>query len=484
MDSLRSKTTNWIDQYSNNVSEDYFLCVVRPIVDQDCFYVVQALNYEWSPGAPRWQTRVTKQFINGFATNVNVAFEQNPSIDFGDLIINSAGVGPFRTSNVYIATRNHIMMKLSPTGTLLASTRFAGPFGAAQIDDRYSEVAVDPSENVYFLLQVSNNAEYSSLSVHLVALNSSLGVRWSRMFPPTQAPSGSLAIFPRGISLDSANNVYVAYNGRNSTGPTLSQAGFIKYNSSGTELLSRAVRFDRPGTTASVETWSRVGVGTSQEIALFSHNRPSNDAYLTFYNSAGTIQWSRNLTYTDVATMPTSGWMLFAQDCVMDSANNIYLAIWGTGVDGGTGSVFYRCWLVKFNSSGTVQWQRNISNQTNNYIQPARRSAINLTGNDNLITLTLLLGFLDEYNNLKQPLILGLNADGSIRGTPPYSGGAGGSIGYTSSFPLTITSGTQPTIVTPTTASASTITLQTGAVITATPQSTGKNVVYMEAPPP
>lgn len=113
--------------------------------------------------------------------------------------------------------------------------------------------------------------------------------------------------------------------------------------------------------TASVLQWERAlggaGSDVGSDIAYYDDNNiyvvgytngvgaGSTDAYLTKYNSSGTVQWER-LLGTTLADKPTS--------IALDSSGNIYFT-------GTTAGASIDVLIAKYNPSGTLQWQRRMT---------------------------------------------------------------------------------------------------------------------------
>jgi hypothetical protein len=480
MNNLRSKTTNWVINTESFIESSFYASVVMPRIDQDCFYKSQI-----RVGGPFVATNAFQQFtrriyINGNSERTS-AFMKGTSGSPASVIGVAHGVGPFSTSNYYVCSEGDGQIhKLSPDGTHLASVTVTGPSGTGNVSfiRERAGIVVGSTENIYASYSHTHVAS-GRLAYYVVSLDSSLNIRWTRVFPPWNPETAALAPFVEGISIDSAENVYVVYRADRSA-PTDSLVGVIKYNSSGTELLHRAIRFDRSGTTPLLSTRSRAGIGTSGEIALFTVNGPSSDLYLTYFNNAGTIQWSRNMVFTNLF-----GYFIGAFDCIMDSANNIYVLAFASGDNNGLKD---RLWLVKFNSTGTVQWQRCLDNSIGGAkaINPLKNSLI-LSGNDNIITVSVVGGLVDDYNQLFYPVMVGLDADGTILTSPngpPYPAGSYVAIGYATTPTLTITNGQQPTVVTPLSVVASTSTRTAATGVNVAAETLSYNSVYMQEPPP
>ena len=81
-------------------------------------------------------------------------------------------------------------------------------------------------------------------------------------------------------------------------------------------------------------------------------NSGSSDLFLVKYNSSGTKQWTKQLG--------TSGYDL-GYGVTVDSSDNLYVTGYTTGgLDGNTNSGGEDIFLVKYNSSGTKQWTKQL----------------------------------------------------------------------------------------------------------------------------
>ena len=156
--------------------------------------------------------------------------------------------------------------------------------------------------------------------------------------------SGLAGYFPTSATVDSSGNVYVtgshAFFGYRSV--------LIKLNSSGSFQWGR-YRYN--GSNNSV--FKNVKVDSSGNVYVVGHQ--SDLAYLAKYNSSGTFQWDHVLQYDN-----QRGGLL---NLDFDSSDNVYVA--GTmqevgGTSNWAGSYRYMAIYAKFNSSGTLQWQRGL----------------------------------------------------------------------------------------------------------------------------
>ena len=86
----------------------------------------------------------------------------------------------------------------------------------------------------------------------------------------------------------------------------------------------------------------------------------SNDIFLVKYNSSGTKQWTKQL---GVESLGDEG-----RGVSTDSSGNIYVTgqTWGN-LDGNTNSGFSDIFLVKYNSSGTKQWTKQLGTTEGDY---------------------------------------------------------------------------------------------------------------------
>ena len=86
-------------------------------------------------------------------------------------------------------------------------------------------------------------------------------------------------------------------------------------------------------------------------------NSGNSDIFLVKYNSSGTKQWTKQLG--------TSYWD-YGNSVTTDSSDNIYVNVVTSGdLDGNTSSGFSDIFLVKYNSSGTKQWTKQLGTSDN-----------------------------------------------------------------------------------------------------------------------
>jgi hypothetical protein len=144
----------------------------------------------------------------------------------------------------------------------------------------------------------------------------------------------------RNPSVDSSGNVYVGgwYNPASS--PTVSDIYALKVNSSG--VLQWSNRF----TTPQPDTGYVSTINSSNDLFIAGPSGSSTAGTLIKYNSAGTFQWAKNFigSWTNV----------FPNAIKTDSSGNIYVA--GFSYTGATN--VYDAFTIKFDSTGAIVWQR------------------------------------------------------------------------------------------------------------------------------
>jgi hypothetical protein len=175
--------------------------------------------------------------------------------------------------------------------------------------------------------------------------NSSGTLQWQRGLESTITNRQSRG---RGIAVDSAENVYSVGTSADSAGTNF---GLIaKYDSSGTLQWQRSL-----SVTDGVE-FLDVALDSSQDVYAVGTIRFSGtrflDGLVAKYNSSGTIQWQRRLggdgggAFSQIDTF---------RSIAIDNSDNIYVC-GETGQFGGATNFL----VAKYNSSGTLQWQRSI----------------------------------------------------------------------------------------------------------------------------
>jgi uncharacterized delta-60 repeat protein len=251
-----------------------------------------------------------------------------------------------------------------------------------------SRVVVDSSDSNVYLVGYSDSTNSTSggNDVFVCKYSASGDLQWQRIL------GGSGSDIGKGIGLDSSNNVYISYQ-TSSAGQGSTEIGIAKYNSSGVIQWQRTL-----GGTAA-DSGGSLGVdGSGNAYVSFntaSEGQGGNDFAVAKYNSSGVLQWQRIIGGTSTESN---------QDVAVDSLGNVYLTGYTNTapVEGGT-DVF----IVKYNSSGALQWQRSLGTTANE-----NAYSIFADGSDNIY----LAGYTAISGNT-DGLIVKLPADGSLTGT-------------------------------------------------------------------
>jgi len=226
--------------------------------------------------------------------------------------------------------------------------------------DRYDEargVATDSSGNVYVTGYteggLDGNTSVGKADLFVVKYNSSGTKQWTKQLGTWDSD------FANGVATDSSGNVYVTGSTyRNLDGNT--SAGnadlfVVKYNSSGTKQWTKQLGSSSRDYANGIVTDSSGSVyvsGTTYGGLDGNTSAGNADLFVVKYNSSGTKQWTQQLGTSSTDT---------ANGVATDSSGNVYVA-GGTygGLDGNTSAGDNDLFVVKYNSSGTKQWTKQL----------------------------------------------------------------------------------------------------------------------------
>lgn len=197
-----------------------------------------------------------------------------------------------------------------------------------------------------------------------------------------------------GIGLDSSNNVYVV--GDTDESPTQGSLDFhiTKFNSSGTEQWQKGLggsgieQFFGHSTTDSSGNTYGVGYTTSSGQGSFGQ-------YFAKWNSSGTVQWQRTLSMSGQHT---------GRDVALDSSGNVYIC--GESDLGTLNNV--NLTLAKYNSSGTFQWVRSLRGNSFGEVG----DAVAVDSNDDIYVCGRTSSFGSGSNDL---LLVKYNSSGTVQ---------------------------------------------------------------------
>ena len=223
--------------------------------------------------------------------------------------------------------RDVIIVKYKENGTL----EWKKTYGNS--DDQYGNaIKIDSSGNFYICGRWDNGSTYRGF---LTKFNSSATIQWQKQI-------GGRTDY-EAMDMDSSGNIYIA--GSVDSGPA--DCLVVKYNSSGTVQWQKRIT---RGSSNYYEGTNAIAVDSSSNVYItgFSNHSSSTDdqPFLMKLNSSGTFQWARKIGNYDDDDRVNS--------VACDSDDNVYV----TGYDANSNSNRRDALVVKFNSSGTVQWKR------------------------------------------------------------------------------------------------------------------------------
>jgi len=133
----------------------------------------------------------------------------------------------------------------------------------------------------------------------------------------------------------------------------------VKYNSSGTKQWTKQL-----GTSCyddaigfATDSSGNVYVTGSTYGGLDGTNAGGSDLFVVKYNSSGTKQWTKQLGSSGRDS---------ANGIAIDSSGNVYVTgMTFGGLDWNTSAGDYDLFVVKYNSSGTKQWTKQLGTSSN-----------------------------------------------------------------------------------------------------------------------
>jgi len=230
----------------------------------------------------------------------------------------------------------------------LGAVQWQRTLGGASTDIGRS-VSIDSSDNIY-VAGLTASAGAGEEDFLLAKFNTSGTLQWQRVL------GTALGDFLGSVEVDSSGNVYLA-------GYSANDFLLAKYNSSGT------IQWQRTLGGAGSDLAFGVAIDSNDNPHIFGYTTSTGAGALDFllakYNSSGTIQWQRILggAGNDIGRAVS-----------IDSADNVYVT--GRGDNGGNGNDFL---IAKYNSSGTIQWQKFLGGTGDE-----DATGITLDSNDNL----------------------------------------------------------------------------------------------------
>lgn len=258
------------------------------------------------------------------------------------------GIALDSSSNVYFTGRTNsvgsggldiLIAKYDNSGTLQWQRAFGG--GS---DENGFEIGLDSNDNLY-VIGSTKSAGTGTQSYILSKWDSSGTIQWQRVLGGSGAESE-----PR-LAIDSSGNIYgTGYT--NTSGFGNLDMNVFKYDSSGNLQWQRTFG----GSGNDVATGIAVDSADNVYVTGYSNSSPADgeDMVLAKFNSSGTLQWQRIVGL---------GGSEVALDVTVDSLDNIYVS--GRHSQNSQGS--NDAAILKYDSSGVIQWQRMIGGADEDY---------------------------------------------------------------------------------------------------------------------
>ena len=247
----------------------------------------------------------------------------------------------------------------------------------------YNNVGYSPSSSAF-----DGNPSSGSADMILVKYNSSGLKQWSDQL------GTSLADYGWGITIDSSDNIYVtgstAGDLDENTSEGASDRFLVKYNSGGTKQWTQQLGSssnDKAYGAATDSSGNIYVTGYTQGSFDGKTYLGSNDIFLVKYNSSGTKQWTKQ--YGSSSDDSANG-------IATDSSGNIYVTGYTQGnLDGNHDSGSQDIFLLKYNSSGTQQWIKQLGERNSSDVA----EDITVDSSDNIYITGRTNGDLDGETN-------------------------------------------------------------------------------------
>ena len=287
---------------------------------------------------------------------------------------------------------NPVLVKYDPSGTAL----WARTISAGTVNARFRDVVIDNlGNNIYAVGFQDGNGLYSygggitgDITGPAAGLNGNpVLVKYDSLGNTLWAKTTSASFAGGGfykIAVDNAGDIFVTgmqgagtfdYGGSvtiTGSGSTWNPV-LVKYNSSGTALWAKtntgaanvgrfdSVALDSSGNVYACGTQTGAGSFDYGNSVTIAGSSTGTNSVLLKCDSAGTALWANSIT-------SGSGNSEF-YDIAVDNTNNVFAAGWQNGAGNynyGNGNIAGTCTgdnsaLVKYDSSGTIQWARTIT---------------------------------------------------------------------------------------------------------------------------
>jgi hypothetical protein len=255
--------------------------------------------------------------------------------------------------------------------------------------------AVSPDSN--YLLIGSRDTATTGAAISYMPYPTPTSVSWARGLNSTDVDYLARGLF------DSSGNPYLIMQGDPVNSSSIEGTAVAKFNTSGTRQWIRTLyntnRYAVFCNDACIDTSNSVHVcGAFLEIAPGTSD--IIDFYIAKISSTGAVSWQARLTGTDLQSYNEY------HRIITDSSNNVYAAGYGYHSASAPEQDII---IVKYNSSGSLQWQRRFSGSgSTGYTEVCRGIAVK--SDQSLLLATMV----PESSTLDNSYILNYNSSGTL----------------------------------------------------------------------
>ena len=306
----------------------------------------------------KYNSSGTKQWTKQLGSSVRDSANGITIDSSGNLYVTGVTFGGLDW-NTSAGANDLFVVKYNSSGT----KEWTEQLGSAS-SDAANGVATDSSGNVYVTGitygGLDGNSNKDNADLFVVKYNSSGTKQWTKQYGTGQYDEA------RGVATDSSGNVYVVggtkgnLNGISNSGRT--DAFVIKFNSSGTKQWTKKLgtaQNDLANGVATDSSGNFYVTGFTYQHLDGNTSAGNADLFVVKYNSSGTKQWTKQL-----GTSSTD----LADGVATDSSGNVYVVGYTYGgLDGNTNTGGSDLFVVKYNSSGTKQWTKQLGSSSQNY---------------------------------------------------------------------------------------------------------------------
>ena len=277
-------------------------------------------------------------------------------------------------------TTDSLLVKYNNSGTMQWQRTLTG----SNSNDSGNGIAIDSSDNIYTVGTTGSNAN----DIVIGKYNTSGVIQWQAILGTNVAQTGN------GIAVDGSGNVYIT----GSTFGTNHNLIIAKYNSSG------IIQWQRTLDGTSVDIGEAIAVDSAGNVYIILESiLPNNwqDIVIVKYDTNGNINngWQRTLTTNENDT---------GEAIAVDSAGNVYVTGGAYLFDGGVYS--NDLIIAKYDTSGTLQWQRKFGSRTFSIYEYGNGIAVDSSG-----TNVYIVGFGKNATDNDDIVIVKYNSSGIIQ---------------------------------------------------------------------